>query len=373
MKKIVTAALAFALTVSLTMPASAAKFKDVGEQHSLQVEIEYLANEGIINGYSDGTFKPNAPIAKKHIAAMLVKALELPTTNVQNPGYADVPTTHQYYKEIAAAYTAGIFGKATHFKPESSISRAFMAKILSTSFNLKSIAQNAVTYRDVAKTYEFYTPIQLVTMNNVAQGYRDVEGQLPDFKPNTLLTRAHFSAFLARAMSLKSGNYKPDTNYSYYYKTVDDENYMMTYDYSDADANGVTDYWDLYNADTGELVSKDLYIMESGSWVQGVQSSDVATFSPYPFTVGTKHNSLNDAEGMAQRTRVLNTNEEVRVGGVNYSEVVVIEDAWPVHNDRGQFVRIDTSTSYIAKDYGVVGVKDTRGYWTTWLSRRVAR
>ncbi|MEE1130919.1 MAG: S-layer homology domain-containing protein [Caryophanon sp.] len=373
MKKIVIAALAFALTVSLTMPASAAKFKDVGEQHSLQIEIEYLASEGIINGYSDGTFKPNAPIAKKHIAAMLVKALELPTTNVQNPGYADVPTTHPYYKEIAAAYTAGIFGKATNFKPESSISRAFMAKILSTSFNLKSIAKNAVTYRDVAKNDEFHTPIQLVTMNNVAQGYRNVEGQLPDFKPNALLTRAHFSAFLARAMSLKGGNYKPDTNYSYYYKTVDDENYMMTYDYSDVDENGVIDYWDFYNADTNELASKDVYMLGAGYWVQGVQSSDFATFSPYPFTVGMKYNSLNDEYGIAQRLRVLNTNEDVRVGGVNYSEVVVIEEAWPVHNDRGQFVKIDTSTLYVAKDYGIVGVKDARGYWTMWLSRRVAR
>lgn len=369
MKRIIAVTLAFLMMFSFAGVTSAAEFKDVGANHSLQVEIEYLASAGVINGYSDGTFKPNAPIAKKHIAAMLVKALNLPTTNLQNPGYADVPTTHPYYKEIAAAYTAGIFSKATYFKPESSISRAFMAKVLAQAFNLKSIANNAVTYTDVPKANAFYTPIQLVTMNKIAQGYSDGQNS-QQFKPNQLLTRAHFSAFLARAMSLKAGNYKPDTGYTYYYETIEGDDYRMVFDSSTKEGSATYDYWDLYNEHTGMLMSKDVYILGDGSWVQGVQNSDVGIFSSYPFTVGTKYNTLNDSEGQQERLRILSTHEQVRLAGIRYQDVVIFEEAWPIYNDRGQLVKMNTNEIYIAKDYGIIGVKDSRGYWVTWLTKR---
>lgn len=369
MKKLSSIIVALLVALTVVAPASAAKFKDVGDNHSLQIEIEHLANEGIISGYADGTFKPNAPIAKKHIAAMLVKALNLPTTNIQNPGYKDVPTTHPYYKEIAAAYTAGIFSKATYFKPESSISRAFMAKMLASSFNLKSIADNAVTYGDVKTSNEFYQPIQLVTMNNIAQGYTD-ENHQSYFKPNDLLTRAHFSAFLARALSLKAGNYKPNTSYTYYYETIEGDDYRMVYDETSHEDGITSDFWNLYNVHRGDLMSADVYMIGAGAWVQGVQSSDVGIFAPYPFTIGTKYNTLNDSEGMQERLRVLSTNEQVHLAGVRYRDVVVLETTWPVYNNRGQFVKYSSSTIYIAKEYGIIGAKDDRGYWVTWLSKR---
>lgn len=353
-------------------PAHAAKFKDVSDSHSLQVEIEYLAQKSIINGYSDGTFKPNTPIAKKHIAAMLVKALNLSTTNTQDPGYVDVPKSHPYYKEIAAAYTAGIFGKATHFKPESSISRAFMAKILAHSFGLKSIAHNAVTYEDVKSTNEFYRPIQLVTMNNVAQGYRD-ENHLHYFKPNDLLTRAHFSAFLARAMSLKSGDYTPNTSYTYYYESIDGD--MMRLEYDDTEiSDGITStYWNLYDAQNGAHLESSMYMVGANIWAEGVQESDVGTFTAFPFTVGTKFNTLHSEDGPQERQRIISTTEEVRLAGQRYADVVVIETAYPQYNNNDRLTGFLTTNLYIAKGYGIIGVKDDRGYWVTWLQKREVR
>lgn len=51
---------AAALTASLAMvPASAASFTDL-KGHWSQTDVEYLAGEGVIQGYNDGTFKPDA-------------------------------------------------------------------------------------------------------------------------------------------------------------------------------------------------------------------------------------------------------------------------------------------------------------------------
>lgn len=58
--RLTAAVLALALTGSLlTAPAAAASFSDL-DGHWAQSDVEYLAGEGIIQGYNDGTFKPDA-------------------------------------------------------------------------------------------------------------------------------------------------------------------------------------------------------------------------------------------------------------------------------------------------------------------------
>ena len=64
MKKSVSVFLTIVLVFSLLLPsisqaATPSSFPDVS---SFKDEIEFLTDEGIIFGYSDGTFRPNAPI-----------------------------------------------------------------------------------------------------------------------------------------------------------------------------------------------------------------------------------------------------------------------------------------------------------------------
>ncbi|CAM4275891.1 Ig-like domain-containing protein [Paenibacillus tarimensis] len=54
--------------------AAAAKFKDVNTATTMAAYIGAASKAGIIQGYTDGTFKPNAPITREQIAAMLVRA-----------------------------------------------------------------------------------------------------------------------------------------------------------------------------------------------------------------------------------------------------------------------------------------------------------
>ena len=49
------------------------KFKDVPETHWAYKAIEELADKGIINGYEDGTFKPDEFITRAEVATLISK------------------------------------------------------------------------------------------------------------------------------------------------------------------------------------------------------------------------------------------------------------------------------------------------------------
>lgn len=53
-----------------------AKFKDVPETHWAYKAIEALAEQGILNGYEDGTFKPEQPVTRAEIATIISRIKE---------------------------------------------------------------------------------------------------------------------------------------------------------------------------------------------------------------------------------------------------------------------------------------------------------
>lgn len=343
-----------ALTLSVTSTASAANFTDVPESHSLHTEIEYLANEGVIGGYSDGTFKPNAPIAKKHIAKMLVQALELPTTNLKPLPYKDIPKTHAYYTEIAAAYTAGIFGDGENFKPESSISRAFMAKMLSAAFDLQDPNGEDgfidMWYEDIDEDNEFLEPIWLVTANHIAQGTYIEETGGTNFLPNKLLTRAHFSAFLARAMSLQTDSFMPNPDYTYYYGDGETEQLRLDLEEAyESEKGAIGSSWNATDLQTGDEVLNVSYDIVLKQW--GLFSGEYQFFADHPFTIGVKHDYSNESDDYPSiKFAVLDTDGTYEIGDTTFEHVVVLYEKTNEYNE------IIERTYYIAKDYGIVAI-----------------
>jgi murein DD-endopeptidase MepM/ murein hydrolase activator NlpD len=52
------------------------KFKDIPDTHWAAKAIDELSEKGIIKGYEDGTFKPDAPVTRAEVAVMISRALE---------------------------------------------------------------------------------------------------------------------------------------------------------------------------------------------------------------------------------------------------------------------------------------------------------
>ncbi|MFS0674955.1 S8 family serine peptidase [Ornithinibacillus sp. 179-J 7C1 HS] len=153
-------------------------------------EIMFLSNRGTIVGFPDGTFKLNANIDRAAAATVIAKELTLP---MELSSFQDVSNSHWASQYIGAAAKAGIltgYGN-NNFKPNSPLTRAEMASILVRAYQLKGA--DARLFRDVTTAHWAYEDIQSLVANGITAGYPD-----ESFKPNAYITRAEFSAMVAR-------------------------------------------------------------------------------------------------------------------------------------------------------------------------------
>ena len=174
------------------IPLPSSKFKDVSSNRSQEM-IEYIASRGIITGYPYGTFRPNEPITRQHIALMLTRALKL-ESNKDVTGFMDVSTNHPYYEAIKQVQQAGIFeGNNGKFNPNANMTRAQIAKVIVLAFGLTST--DTQTFKDVPSTHWAHNYIAILAANGIALGDNG------DFKPEEPVTRAQFAAFLYRVLN----------------------------------------------------------------------------------------------------------------------------------------------------------------------------
>ena len=73
--KQVAVVLAATLTLALVAPAFAQPFADVPTDHWAFDAIAELAAKGLVEGYPDGTFKPERSVTKAEAAAFAVRTL----------------------------------------------------------------------------------------------------------------------------------------------------------------------------------------------------------------------------------------------------------------------------------------------------------
>ena len=97
----------FSLGTLLALPAlaHAQSFKDVPADHPVYAAVEYLKEQGIIAGYSDGTFKPDKGVnraeAIKIIVAPLVDAASL--AQITSSPFSDVKLGDWFLRFVEAA------------------------------------------------------------------------------------------------------------------------------------------------------------------------------------------------------------------------------------------------------------------------------
>lgn len=103
-------------------------FNDVAKGCWAANYIGYMQQFGIVTGYTDGSFRPNAPVTRAEFAAIASRFEKL---TQGSKSFTDVPDTHWAVKYINFAATRGwVTGYADGtFKPEHSITRAEVAAV----------------------------------------------------------------------------------------------------------------------------------------------------------------------------------------------------------------------------------------------------
>ncbi|MBB6635989.1 cadherin-like beta sandwich domain-containing protein [Cohnella thailandensis] len=112
-----------------------ATFSDIAGKWS-QAAIENLASRKIVTGQSDGTFAPTRSVTRAEFAAMIVRALGLPAQ--ADSSFGDVKAKDWYAPFVATAKTYGLINGYTDgtFRPAQTITRAEAVAILNKAWVL---------------------------------------------------------------------------------------------------------------------------------------------------------------------------------------------------------------------------------------------
>jgi hypothetical protein len=149
------------------------RFSDVPYNHRSFAHINTLVDLGIINGYNDNTFRPNNTLTRAQAAIMIARAIGLSTEGVSS-NFSDVPSTHSAYKFISAAEKAGIINGYNDgtFRPNAPITRAQIAVMIQRAFQVQT-SGTQMSFTDVPEGYAPKKFIEILASQKIVNGYSD--------------------------------------------------------------------------------------------------------------------------------------------------------------------------------------------------------
>ncbi|WP_261131749.1 S-layer homology domain-containing protein [Bacillus sp. Marseille-Q3570] len=176
-------------------------FSDVDKSDYYYEAVYALVDMGVLTGYDDGTFRPKNDITRAEAANMFAKSLGLDMENATNPGFTDVKEGKWYYGAVSALANAKILNgyEDGTFKPEQTITRAEMAKMIAVSYNLVDMEGELDKFEDVEDGDWFKDYVEILAENEVTQGQTATE-----FAPGENVTRGQAATFLYRSEQLIS-------------------------------------------------------------------------------------------------------------------------------------------------------------------------
>lgn len=190
------------LFVFSAKPIFALTFSDLNASHWAYEQIMMLAEEDIINGYENGTYKPEKSVTRGEFLKLIMTALYGGNDYFEknNFNFGHWATTYA----IEAARAGYLMDGTTISGLDNEISRLEMVHILA-----KVCIKNRIEKEQVEATIEFTDIISLdqnskmyigfVTENGLINGYP--EGV---FKPNKTMTRAEVATVMSRFFDLKN-------------------------------------------------------------------------------------------------------------------------------------------------------------------------
>lgn len=177
-------------------------FTDI-TNHWAKNSIETLANKGIINGYRDGTFKPDAPLTRAEFATMLIKAFPQ-LLDIREPiQFKDVPSIFWAHGVIQKTYRTGFMSgyEDRSFQPQQNIPRvqALVALVKGLNYEpsqsiIKTLNQSLNDGKDIPNYAK--NAIAAAIEFGLVVNYPEVKL----LNPNKPATRAEVAVFFCQAL-----------------------------------------------------------------------------------------------------------------------------------------------------------------------------
>lgn len=197
MKRLFTSLKVLCLTLLLlfnfNVTAGAQSFKDLTSKHWAYNAVSEMTNLGVINGYTDGTFKPSNHVTRAEFAKLLVVTLDLDGTKVTNPlEFEDVKDTYWGYNYIKSAgnYLTGYkVSDKYYFYPTKDAVREDMAVAMVVASGLSNVDYSEATLNKFSDINKASSGIKKYIAIAVEHGLMKGNAN-GTFNPKGTLTRA---------------------------------------------------------------------------------------------------------------------------------------------------------------------------------------
>jgi hypothetical protein len=147
---------------------SAAGFTDVPYSHGFYKEIMYLLEKGVISRSTK--LGVNQKVTREEVAVMVSKAVGLDGTKTSTK-FKDIPSTMTSSGYINSAVKAGIiqgYSDGT-FRPKEIVNRGQMAIFLARAFNLT--VESKAVYKDMSPSMASYSAVKKIVAAQITTGY----------------------------------------------------------------------------------------------------------------------------------------------------------------------------------------------------------
>ncbi|OPA73716.1 hypothetical protein BVG16_26865 [Paenibacillus selenitireducens] len=168
--------------------------------HWAEKQIQEAVDKGIVDGYPDGTFRPNAAISRAEFAAILARALNLPDGDaLQFADVSNIPAWAQpaISKAVKAGIITGYDDKT--FKASKTISRSEIAAMAARGLKVTAGSGDGLSFADNAAIPAWAKGwIEAAVDKGIIKG-RDGN----KFAPSAGATRAEATVIVLRMLEVK--------------------------------------------------------------------------------------------------------------------------------------------------------------------------
>ena len=166
--------------------------------HWAAPEIDKAVAAGYVNGYPDGSFKPNAAVTRAELTAMIVKAFQL-AGGQSGDSFKDVSNKDWFAQAVDAATTNGVasgYPDGT-FRPQKAVDRQEAACMLSKLLNLKAAGE--LNFSDTGQISSWaVSSVSMLTDQGIISGYPD-----DTFRAEQSITRAEAVVVINKALAFE--------------------------------------------------------------------------------------------------------------------------------------------------------------------------
>jgi murein DD-endopeptidase MepM/ murein hydrolase activator NlpD len=274
-------------------------FEDVPKSSEFGKYIYEMAANDTVSGYGDGIFDPNKKVSREELAKMVSKQFDLTLSKQEyksSEKFPDVPLNNDFAKWIYSLNKKDVingYGDGT-FRPNNKVTRGEASKFTvngaseAIQSDIQSSCSDNGSFKDVSPGNAFYEHIETLGCDKIIGGYPD-----GTFRPSNKVTRGEISKFLVNSFNeyvnpsqtgANQNSALQPTNIVNNWKTFFDVKSSLWYDPPtthgfEFDAIGDTKFSDVLNFPSGIDANNQFALFAGGSYLGEYSPGDSVDFN----------------------------------------------------------------------------------------------